>query len=88
MKVEFRKSFEKDLAKIRDQDLLLKIKAVIEEVEHAESLLDIGSVKKLKAEGSYYRVRVGDYRIGFTEDEGVITFIRVLHRREMYRYFP
>jgi mRNA interferase RelE/StbE len=42
----------------------------------------------LKAEGSYYRVRVNDYRIGFTEDEGVITFIRVLHRREMYRYFP
>ena len=33
MKVEFRKSFEKDLAKIRDQDLLVKIKAVIEEVE-------------------------------------------------------
>ena len=88
MKVEFRKSFEKDLAKIRDQDLLLKIKAVIEEVERAERLLDIGSVKKLKAEGSYYRVRVGDYRIGFTEDEGVITFICVLHRREMYRYFP
>ncbi len=37
---------------------------MIEEVEHAESLLDIGNLKKLKAEGSYYRVRVSDYRIG------------------------
>ncbi len=67
MKVEFRKSFEKALAKIRDQDLLVKIKAVVEAVEHAESLLDIDNVKKLKTEGSYYRVRVSDYRIGFTE---------------------
>lgn len=68
--------------------MLVKIKAVVEEVERAESLLDIGNLKKLRAEGSYYRVRVSDYRIGFTEDEGVITFIRVLHRREMYQYFP
>jgi hypothetical protein len=28
--------------------LLVKIKAVIEEAEHAESLLDIGNVKKLR----------------------------------------
>jgi mRNA interferase RelE/StbE len=32
VKVEFRKSFEKDLGKIRDGDLLAKIKVVIEEV--------------------------------------------------------
>ncbi|OYD91932.1 plasmid stabilization protein [Nostoc sp. 'Peltigera membranacea cyanobiont' 210A] len=88
MKAEFRKSFEKDLEKIRDGDLLAKIKAVIEEVENAEILLDINNTKKLKADGNYYRIRVGNYRVGFTEDEGVITFIRVLHRKEMYRYFP
>jgi mRNA interferase RelE/StbE len=88
VKVEFRKSFEKDLEKIRDDDLLAKIKAVIEEVENAEILLDLNNTKKLKADGNYYRMRVGNYRVGFTEDEGVITFIRVLHRKEMYRYFP
>jgi len=38
VKVEFRKSFEKELGKIRDEDLLVRIKAVIEEVENAESL--------------------------------------------------
>ncbi|GAB4386841.1 MAG: hypothetical protein Kow00121_54310 [Elainellaceae cyanobacterium] len=38
MRVEFRKSFEKDLSKIRDADLLIRIKAVIEEVENTESL--------------------------------------------------
>jgi mRNA interferase RelE/StbE len=88
VKVEFKKSFEKDLGKIRDSDLLAKIKAVIEEVENAEILLDVNNTKKLKADGNYYRIRVGNYRVGFTEDGDVITFVRVLHRKEMYRYFP
>jgi mRNA interferase RelE/StbE len=71
VKVEFRKSFEKDLGKIQDSDLLAKIKAVVEEVENAEILLDVNNTKKLKADGNYYRIRVGKYRVGFTEDEGV-----------------
>lgn len=70
MKVEFRKSFEKDLGKIRDEELLMRVKAVIEEVENADSLLDISNIKKLKADGDYYRIRIGDYRVGLTQDEG------------------
>jgi mRNA interferase RelE/StbE len=88
MNVEFRKSFEKDLSKIRDVELLQRIKAVIEEVESIDSLTDLSNIKKLKAEGDYYRVRVGDYRIGLSLNEDVITFVRVLHRKEIYRYFP
>ena len=88
MKVEFRKSFQKDLSKIRDRDLLLRIKAVIEKVENVDNLSDISNIKKLKANGDYYRIRVGNYRVGLTEAEGVITFVRLLHRKEMYRYFP
>ena len=38
MKVEFRKSFEKDLRKLRDAELLIRIKAIILEVENAEIL--------------------------------------------------
>jgi mRNA interferase RelE/StbE len=88
VKVEFRKSFEKDLSKLKDQNLLERIKAVIEEVESAESLLSVSNVKKLEANGNYYRIRVGDYRIGLTNEENMLTFVRVLHRKEMYRYFP
>lgn len=88
MKVEFRKSFEKDLSKIRDKELLVRVKAVIEDVENTDSLLDISNIKKLKADRDYYRIRVGDYRVGLTQDEEMMTFVRVLHRKEMYRYFP
>ncbi|MBD2435426.1 type II toxin-antitoxin system RelE/ParE family toxin [Nostoc sp. FACHB-110] len=88
MNVEFRKSFEKDLSKIRDETLLQKIQTVIEEVENAESLLDVNNVKKLKADGDYYRIRIGDYRIGLTISDGIIVFVRALQRKDIYRYFP
>jgi mRNA interferase RelE/StbE len=86
--VTFRKSFEKDLNKLRDVDLLRKIKAIIEEAEAAVNFVDINNLKKLKADGNYYRIRVGNYRIGLILDKTEIVFVRVLHRKEMYRYFP
>ncbi|AFZ25794.1 cytotoxic translational repressor of toxin-antitoxin stability system [Cylindrospermum stagnale PCC 7417] len=67
--------------------LLQKIKSVIEEVENAVSLGEINNVKKLKADGDYYRIRVGDYRIGIAVSGDVVIFMRILHRREVYRYF-
>lgn len=88
MQVKFRKSFEKDLGKLRDKTLLQRIKAVIAEVETAVSLEAITNIKKLQAEGRYYRIKVGNYRIGITVDGSLITFVRVLHRKEIYRYFP
>ena len=88
MNVEFRKSFEKDLRKIKDVELLRRIQVAIEEVETIDSLTYLTNVKKLKAEGDYYRIRVGDYRIGLSVGEDTVVFVRVLHRKEIYRYFP
>ncbi|PSB16541.1 type II toxin-antitoxin system RelE/ParE family toxin [Phormidesmis priestleyi ULC007] len=88
MNVEFRKSFEKDLSKIRDAELLKRIQAVIEEVESVNNWTNLTNVKKLKASGDYYRIRVSDYRIGLSVSEDTVVFVRVLHRKEIYRYFP
>jgi mRNA-degrading endonuclease RelE of RelBE toxin-antitoxin system len=48
----------------------------------------IKDLKKLKEEDNAYRMRIGDYRIGFFLMGDTITFARVLHRRDFYRYFP
>lgn len=42
----------------------------------------------MKAEGNYYRIRVGEYRIGMAVNENTAIFVRVLNRKEIYRYFP
>lgn len=68
MKIEFRKSFEKDLSKIRDKELLKRIQAAIEAVESTDNLLEIDNIIKLKAKGDFYRIRVGDHRIGLASD--------------------
>jgi mRNA interferase RelE/StbE len=88
VEVEFRKSFEKDLSKLRDRTLLTRIKASILEIESTENLENVSNLKKIQTKKNYYRIRVGEYRIGIFIDEKVVVFVRVLHRKEIYRYFP
>jgi mRNA interferase RelE/StbE len=37
---------------------------------------------------TFYRVRIGDYRIGLELAGDELIFVRCLHRKEIYRYFP
>jgi mRNA interferase RelE/StbE len=88
MKIEFQKSFEKDLRKLRDVEILARVQQVIESTEIAERLSELSNLKKLEAEDDYYRIRIKDYRIGVIVDENTVTFVRVLHRKDIYKYFP
>ena len=89
MKTAFTKSFTKDLKRhAKDKKLLARIQEIILEVEAVDSIPAINNLKKLKAEGSYFRIRSGNYRIGLIIDGSTVTFVRTLHRSEIYRYFP
>jgi mRNA interferase RelE/StbE len=88
LKVRFTASFVKDLQALKDKALLERIKTLIANVEAAQSLGEVSGLKKLRGGGAYYRVRIGDYRVGLATEEGDVVFVRVLHRREVYRYFP
>jgi len=89
MKVKIDKSFVKDIDNIRDKRLLKKLQNVITIIENAKSFAEISNVKKIKGYSSYYRIRIGDYRLGFEEISGQgINLIRFLHRKDIYRYFP
>jgi mRNA interferase RelE/StbE len=84
----FRESFDADLSAITDAALLRRIRKVIEQVEAARTFQQIPNLKRLEATGKYYRIRLGDYRIGFVFERGTVTCIRCLNRREICRYFP
>jgi mRNA interferase RelE/StbE len=91
LKLQFRASFERDLRKIRDPAVLGRIAEVVEGARRAGTVMEIPGIRRLAVpvgEGALYRIRVGDYRIGCVVDEDTITFVRCLHRREIYRYFP
>ncbi len=88
MEIRFEASFEKDLKKVRDKKLLKRVRDVIEEIKLAKGLKDITDLKKLKGYETFYRIRLGDYRIGIDIIENKVIFTRFLHRKEIYKYFP
>ena len=86
MKTKFKASFVKDL-KNATPEILHRVQLVIEQIELTESIDLISNIKKLKNSKNYYRIRVGDYRIGVSIEDNTVMFIRCLHRKEIYRYF-
>lgn len=88
MKLEFRDSFLKDLNHIKEKRVKRKISTAITEAKAASSLSDIRNVKKMEGVENYYRVRIGDYRIGVKLQGKTLVFLRCLHRKDIYRYFP
>lgn len=89
MKVEYLPSFLKDLKALKSTPVFEQIKAIaFEEIPNVTDLQTIVNLKKLKGDDNAYRLRVGDYRIGFYFEGEIVTFARVLHRKDIYRYFP
>ena len=68
--------------------VLNRVEQAIVNVKDAGDLQDILHFSKLSGYDSFYRVRVGDYRIGIEMIGDEIIFVRILHRKDIYRYFP
>lgn len=88
MIVIFSKGFKKDLSKLKDFKLKQKLKSVILELESQNNLTEITNLKKMKGYSTAYRIRVGDYRLGFYCDENCVTLARFVKRNDIYRLFP
>lgn len=88
MKVEFKRSFVKDLKRIRDKGLKKRARETIELVEQAQNLQEVGNIKTLRGGDRYYRIRIGDYRLGLLLEGDTVIFVRFLHRKDIYSYFP
>jgi mRNA interferase RelE/StbE len=88
MKVEFLKQFSKDLEDLVGASIKRQVGDLIEELESLDSIPKMANLKKLKGHRNAYRVRMGDYRIGFFLDGNTVTFARLLHRKDIYKQFP
>ncbi len=89
MTVLFDQSFERDLKKVKQAAVLKRVRATIGLLEAADELADIPHVKKLEGAGNHYRIRLGEFRLGFRTGPGdSIVLIRILDRKNFYRRFP
>jgi len=88
LKIEFKRSFVRDLKRVRDETLKERVRNTLERVEEAQSLHEVENVKKLRGGDRYYRIGLGDYRLGLMLEGDTVVFVRFLHRKDVFRYFP
>ena len=90
MQLEPTPAFTRDIRRLRDAALRRRVDSVITEIEAAASLAEIAGVRRVVASASsrYYRIRIGQYRLGIAIVGGAGVLVRFLHRNEIYRYFP
>ncbi len=88
MRATFRKSFARDLKKIKEQDILDHVNKTIDDVEAAVTPQQIAELKKMRGTQDFFRIRIGDYRIGIQIQGDSVVFLRCLPRRDLYRFFP
>lgn len=89
MNVLFDDAFEKSIKKLSDTKLKQKLIKLIADFENATSINELSNIKKMQGFKQFYRVRIGDYRIGFELiNTTTVLFILVAHRKDIYKNFP
>lgn len=88
MEVIFKKSFAKTL-KLTPKPIQQASREVIEKLSAAKSLETAGvDYKKLEGQKkgtNYYRIRIGDWRIGIEYIKPDVIMITILHRGTIYK---
>lgn len=88
MKVEITRKFKKQVESCDNTLIKKKVGIIVLEVINTHSLTKIKGIKKLKTDGSYFRIRVNDYRIGICLKNDMVIFAAFDHRSVIYKYFP
>ena len=88
MQVRFKRSFIKDLEKCPVEIKQRAEKLIFVQVPSIQSLTELTNIRKIKGYSNYFRIRMGQYRIGFELRNETLVFYRILHRKDIYKYFP
>ncbi len=86
MNIQIKKSFVKDVKKLATP-LQKEVLNVIKELEAATDLEKF-DIKKMVGYSKFYRLRMGNYRIGFEIENNVVILVRIAKRDEIYKIFP
>jgi mRNA interferase RelE/StbE len=88
MNTEYRKGFLKELSKLPSEYRKRIEEFVFNELPEAKTITELEKLERMKGYPGYYKVRFGPYRVGLNFDNKILIVERVLHRKEIYKYFP
>ncbi|MBD3808142.1 MAG: type II toxin-antitoxin system RelE/ParE family toxin [Campylobacterales bacterium] len=87
MKIEIRSSLLKDIKNIQKAQKL-RLEEVYLSLKECEEIAQIPNIKKLKGFENFYRIRIGDYRLGLAIEDDRVILLHFLHRKDIYKFFP
>lgn len=89
LQIIYSKTFLKDLSKVQPPKRRIQIELfVFETLPTTTSIEKLGLAEKMSGYDDYYKIRFGDYRIGLLKTITTIELLRVLNRKEIYKFFP
>lgn len=88
MRVIITEQFEKATIKLKNKQLEERLETIITSVLEVDTMHDIKNLEKLTGFKSYFRIRVGNYRIGLKIENNEVIFLDIGHRKEIYKRFP
>ena len=87
MEIIITKTFEKQL-KLVPKYIRESAIAVLEALEKVKNVTEIKDLKKLSGYTNYYRIRIGNYRMGLQIIDPKFIVVTILHRGTIYKVFP
>jgi mRNA interferase RelE/StbE len=89
LKILYARALVKDLEAVsRNPGVKKRLLKLIETLKAIDTLDELRHIKKIEGYDCYYRLRIGDYRLGLKLSGNTVELIRFLHRRDIYRRFP
>lgn len=89
MKFETSKQFDKLVFKINDKSIKIRLKKIIDRVALAKNLDEIPNIRPIIGSPNYFRIKLGDYRIGISLEDNIVWFLFFGKRDEnTYKKFP
>lgn len=88
MILTYHSKFKKDLGKLKNKKTKSALLKKIIELKNASNLKEVTGIKKLKNHPNAYRIRVGDYRLGFyLLSNNTASLQRFVIRNDIYKLF-
>ena len=84
------RSFEKDFKRLPSviKQELVRVYDILLAAQNQLTVTSMPQVKPMESNKAFHRFRLGEYRLGFYFKGKVLHLSRILHRKEMYRFFP
>ncbi len=88
MEIKVNTTFLKELARIPTSKRLKIEQFVFNDAPAFRRQEDIPNLRKLKGYKYFYRIRFGNYRAGVRIENNILIFERLLHRKDIYKFYP